>query len=139
MAGGGRARTAARGAACGSDVTVAPATLSWRRSPPRADAFTGYHSDADAVSVAAWPRPLIEATITCSALRVRRSRESGGARCCSHVYRYELQRQELQAAAAGQGRLPAGSLRQLMANEPLEKLGFKDLMDEKSEAEPGKL
>uniref|UniRef100_A0A8V0ZMV8 COX19, cytochrome c oxidase assembly factor n=1 Tax=Gallus gallus TaxID=9031 RepID=A0A8V0ZMV8_CHICK len=169
---------AARGAACGSDVTVAPATLSWRRSPPRADAFTGYHSDADAVSVAAWPRPLIEATITCSALRVRRSRESGGARCCSHVYRYELQRQELQAAAAGQGRLPAGSLRcgecsafkerfmqclrdsgfesgacreramaylqcrmdrQLMANEPLEKLGFKDLMDEKSEAEPGKL
>lgn len=29
--------------------------------------------------------------------------------------------------------------RQLMANEPLEKLGFKDLMDEKSEAEPGKL
>jgi len=26
-----------------------------------------------------------------------------------------------------------------MANEPLEKLGFKDLMDEKSEAEPGKL
>lgn len=111
MAGGGRARTAARGAACGSDVTVAPATLSWRRSPPRADAFTGYHSDADAVSVGAWPRPLIEATITCSALRVRRSRESGGARCCSHVYRYELQRQELQAAAAGQGRLPAGSLR----------------------------
>lgn len=28
--------------------------------------------------------------------------------------------------------------RQLMANEPLEKLGFKDLLDEKSEAEAGK-
>jgi len=26
-----------------------------------------------------------------------------------------------------------------MANEPLEKLGFKDLMDEKSEAKPEKL
>uniref|UniRef100_A0A8B9MPS1 Cytochrome c oxidase assembly protein COX19 n=2 Tax=Accipitrinae TaxID=8955 RepID=A0A8B9MPS1_9AVES len=29
--------------------------------------------------------------------------------------------------------------RQLMANEPLEKLGFKDLIDEKSEAKPEKL
>ncbi|XP_015732023.1 cytochrome c oxidase assembly protein COX19 [Coturnix japonica] len=29
--------------------------------------------------------------------------------------------------------------RQLMADEPLEKLGFKDLMDEKSEAEGGEL
>ncbi|XP_072205404.1 cytochrome c oxidase assembly protein COX19 [Excalfactoria chinensis] len=29
--------------------------------------------------------------------------------------------------------------RQLMANEPLEKLGFKDLIEEKSEAEAGKL
>ncbi|KAF1460774.1 Cytochrome c oxidase assembly protein COX19, partial [Spheniscus mendiculus] len=29
-------------------------------------------------------------------------------------------------------------LRQLMANEPLEKLGFKDLIDEKSEAKPEK-
>ncbi|NWH57093.1 COX19 protein, partial [Geococcyx californianus] len=28
--------------------------------------------------------------------------------------------------------------RQLMANEPLEKLGFKDLIDEKSEAKPEK-
>ncbi|NXA38538.1 COX19 protein, partial [Eudromia elegans] len=28
---------------------------------------------------------------------------------------------------------------QLMANEPLEKLGFKDLMDEKPEAKPEKL
>ncbi|NWI65259.1 COX19 protein, partial [Todus mexicanus] len=30
-------------------------------------------------------------------------------------------------------------LEQLMANEPLEKLGFKDLIDEKSEAKPEKL
>ncbi|XP_010213027.1 PREDICTED: cytochrome c oxidase assembly protein COX19-like, partial [Tinamus guttatus] len=30
-------------------------------------------------------------------------------------------------------------LRQLMANEPLEKLGFKDLIDEKAEAKPEKL
>ncbi|NWW32181.1 COX19 protein, partial [Panurus biarmicus] len=30
------------------------------------------------------------------------------------------------------------SLRQLMANEPLEKLGFKDLINEKSEEKPGK-
>ncbi|XP_055565538.1 cytochrome c oxidase assembly protein COX19 isoform X1 [Falco cherrug] len=29
--------------------------------------------------------------------------------------------------------------RQLMANEPLEKLGFKDMMDEKSEAKPENL
>ncbi|XP_030315998.1 cytochrome c oxidase assembly protein COX19 [Calypte anna] len=29
--------------------------------------------------------------------------------------------------------------RQLMANEPLEKLGFKDLINEKSEAKPEKL
>ncbi|NXH76284.1 COX19 protein, partial [Hydrobates tethys] len=29
-------------------------------------------------------------------------------------------------------------LEQLMANEPLEKLGFKDLIDEKSEAKPEK-
>uniref|UniRef100_A0A8C0BAM4 Uncharacterized protein n=1 Tax=Buteo japonicus TaxID=224669 RepID=A0A8C0BAM4_9AVES len=29
--------------------------------------------------------------------------------------------------------------KQLMANEPLEKLGFKDLIDEKSEAKPEKL
>uniref|UniRef100_A0A8C0FFZ1 Uncharacterized protein n=1 Tax=Bubo bubo TaxID=30461 RepID=A0A8C0FFZ1_BUBBB len=28
---------------------------------------------------------------------------------------------------------------QLMANEPLEKLGFKDLIEEKSEAKPEKL
>ncbi|EOB00942.1 hypothetical protein Anapl_00458, partial [Anas platyrhynchos] len=28
--------------------------------------------------------------------------------------------------------------RQLMANEPLEKLGFKDLIDEKPEAKPQK-
>uniref|UniRef100_A0A663N8R9 Uncharacterized protein n=1 Tax=Athene cunicularia TaxID=194338 RepID=A0A663N8R9_ATHCN len=33
----------------------------------------------------------------------------------------------------------AGRHRQLMANEPLEKLGFKDLIDEKSEAKPEKL
>ncbi|XP_064529198.1 cytochrome c oxidase assembly protein COX19 isoform X1 [Pseudopipra pipra] len=115
-----------------------------------------------------------------------------------HVHRHELQRQDLHAAAAGQGRLPAGSLRcgtaagrpragpasprpcrgpgecsafkeqfmeclrhsgyesaacreramaylecrmdrQLMANEPLEKLGFKDLINEKSEEKPEKL
>ncbi|NXL31405.1 COX19 protein, partial [Glaucidium brasilianum] len=31
-----------------------------------------------------------------------------------------------------------GPARQLMANEPLEKLGFKDLIDEKSEAKPEK-
>ncbi|NWR68120.1 COX19 protein, partial [Bucorvus abyssinicus] len=31
-----------------------------------------------------------------------------------------------------------GPLGQLMANEPLEKLGFKDLIDEKSEAKPEK-
>ncbi|KFP77848.1 Cytochrome c oxidase assembly protein COX19, partial [Apaloderma vittatum] len=35
-----------------------------------------------------------------------------------------------------QGR-PPGKL-QLMANEPLEKLGFKDLIDEKPEAKPEK-
>ncbi|KFO81792.1 Cytochrome c oxidase assembly protein COX19, partial [Cuculus canorus] len=40
-------------------------------------------------------------------------------------------------AAPREARVPARS-RQLMANEPLEKLGFKDLIDEKSEAKPEK-
>ncbi|NXT78347.1 COX19 protein, partial [Zapornia atra] len=33
---------------------------------------------------------------------------------------------------------PGGERGQLMANEPLEKLGFKDLIEEKSEAKPEK-
>ncbi|NXK21847.1 COX19 protein, partial [Arenaria interpres] len=42
-----------------------------------------------------------------------------------------------QRAMAGKGN-PQRRRSQLMANEPLEKLGFKDLIDEKSEAKPEK-
>ncbi|NXK99628.1 COX19 protein, partial [Mesembrinibis cayennensis] len=42
------------------------------------------------------------------------------------------------AAWAQHGPARPGGRGQLMANEPLEKLGFKDLIDEKSEAKPEK-
>lgn len=86
---------------------------------------SGCHSNAPA-----WPRPLRRAAVvTCPAQcsRRRRSvfgsprrprgdrRDFGLVSCLPprrrHVHRHELRQQELQAAAAGQRRLPAGSLR----------------------------
>ncbi|XP_031462526.1 cytochrome c oxidase assembly protein COX19 [Phasianus colchicus] len=162
-------------AACGTDVTLAPAMLPWRRSARGADASPGYHSDAEAVSIATWPRPLVEATITCPALRSRRSRESGGAGAAAMSTAMNFSAKSFKPRPPDKGAFPLDHFgecsafkerfmqclrdsgfesgacreramaylqcrmdRQLMANEPLEKLGFKDLLDEKSEAEAGK-
>ncbi|NXT48752.1 COX19 protein, partial [Pluvianellus socialis] len=86
----------------------------------------------------------------CSAFKERFMeclRESGyeSGACRQRAMAYLECRMERQAAPAarrgpgreGRGRDPAGRA-QLMANEPLEKLGFKDLIDEKSEAKPEK-
>ncbi|NWY57101.1 COX19 protein, partial [Chionis minor] len=72
----------------------------------------------------------------CSAFKERFMeclRESGyeSGACRQRAMAYLECRMERQAA-------PRGAAGQLMANEPLEKLGFKDLIDEKSEAKPEK-
>ncbi|NXU47177.1 COX19 protein, partial [Turnix velox] len=59
--------------------------------------------------------------------------ESGA--CRQRAMAYLQCRMDRQGPAGRGGRSPV----QLMANEPLEKLGFKDIMDEKAEAKAEKL
>ncbi|NXC15928.1 COX19 protein, partial [Corythaeola cristata] len=60
--------------------------------------------------------------------------ESGACRQRAMAYlECRMERQVVPGPRRG-----GGAAGQLMANEPLEKLGFKDLIDEKSEAKPEK-
>ncbi|NWW86840.1 COX19 protein, partial [Rhynochetos jubatus] len=66
--------------------------------------------------------------------------ESGACRQRAMAYlECRMERQGAARLGGPRGRPRAGGAAgQLMANEPLEKLGFKDLIDEKSEGKPGK-
>ncbi|NXE26256.1 COX19 protein, partial [Ardeotis kori] len=81
----------------------------------------------------------------CSAFKERFMeclRDSGyeSSACRQRAMAYLECRMERRAVPRATGAAWAvhGPVRQLMANEPLEKLGFKDLMDEKPEAKPEK-
>ncbi|NWX07857.1 COX19 protein, partial [Caloenas nicobarica] len=65
---------------------------------------------------------------------LRHSGYESGA-CRQRAMAYLQCRMDRRVAGTGTG---PGQRGQLMANEPLEKLGFKDLIDEKSEAKPEK-
>ncbi|NXY18592.1 COX19 protein, partial [Atrichornis clamosus] len=79
----------------------------------------------------------------CSAFKERFMeclRHSGyeSAACRQSAMAYLECRMDRRVGPGPPARPGCGTARQLMANEPLEKLGFKDLINEKSEEKPGK-